>query len=998
MARTARRAFENEGAVSVRARSRSDVPAAGDPPERPDPIPLDIRPLLTPYKKRGRLLVRIERMQPRARLSAGRNNGDGSWSLASDELEDLCYLPAVKVTDPHTLAVRIVEIDPTGGSTLAVLDYVVSPDSAGPAATTEANGPDTTVELGQLRDEAQQLANRLAAREEELAAAQAEVEKTRAELARELDARQTELGAEIAAAEQRSSDRIAKLRDTWTRETETKLVKAKQEWKAAETARLAAAETVWRERADQMLAKTRAAAASAGDEGRTEIGRLKGELTALRKRLAARENEVATLQSASVEDRGRIEREFEAARAKTEDDWKAAEAARFAAAEKRWQAETERLLAEATTNAGKKERIKFDKLTEELAALRGTLAERDSQVEQLQSARAEDRARMTREFEEVQAKAERDWKAGEAGRFAAAEKRWQAETERLLAEVTTNAGNEERIQFDKLTEELTTLRGSLAERESEVVALQSAGAEDRARLTREFEEAQAKAEQDWKAGEAVRFAAAEKRWQAETERLLAEVTTNAGNEERIQFDKLTEELTTLRGSLAERESEVAALELTGAEDRARLTREFEDARAKAEQDWEAAEATRFSAAEAHWQTEIERLLAEAATNTGNEERIQFDKLTEELAALRGSLAERENEVAALQSASAEERARMKREFEEARARTEQDWKAGEVARLAAAEARWREETDGASAALRARCERAEAALEDRATPDFDEATLHRLRADLAALEKTLAERDDEMGHLRARLAESDMREPLPTDDTGRLESLKSQLEQATVRYEEAEAALTEIRQRRQPQDSGDVAHLNDEIAMLQTMLAHAKRELAVLRPAGEPVDHSTQQSANKKTEGDAKSKGGRSLFRETVVVVAVLMAAIIFAPQIASRLPYEWQAALPAFLLDNQSAGGDLDLILQKLAVPHHDRPVAVVIRPVNLRRGPSIKADNVTVLAKGTKVTEIERHGGWTHVMLREASGNRAPRQGWVYNSYLKPKADGAKATGRRD
>src|SRR5258707_14966607 len=55
-------------------------------------IPLDLAALLAPYKRHGRLTLRVERMPQRAKLSAGRNNGDGSWSLASDELEDLNYL------------------------------------------------------------------------------------------------------------------------------------------------------------------------------------------------------------------------------------------------------------------------------------------------------------------------------------------------------------------------------------------------------------------------------------------------------------------------------------------------------------------------------------------------------------------------------------------------------------------------------------------------------------------------------------------------------------------------------------------------------------------------------------------------------------------------------------------------------------------------------------------------------------------------------------------
>src|SRR5579863_7932979 len=55
-------------------------------------VPVDFRPLLKPYRKAGRLCLRIERLAQGAKLSAGRRNTDNSWSLASDELEDLHYL------------------------------------------------------------------------------------------------------------------------------------------------------------------------------------------------------------------------------------------------------------------------------------------------------------------------------------------------------------------------------------------------------------------------------------------------------------------------------------------------------------------------------------------------------------------------------------------------------------------------------------------------------------------------------------------------------------------------------------------------------------------------------------------------------------------------------------------------------------------------------------------------------------------------------------------
>src|SRR5580704_1674834 len=94
-------------------------------------IPLQLASLLSPYKNRGRLSLRIERLPHLARLSRGRNNGNGSWSLASDELEELEYLLPEGMDEAHSLAIRIIDLAGGDGKTLAVLDYLVSPEAVG---------------------------------------------------------------------------------------------------------------------------------------------------------------------------------------------------------------------------------------------------------------------------------------------------------------------------------------------------------------------------------------------------------------------------------------------------------------------------------------------------------------------------------------------------------------------------------------------------------------------------------------------------------------------------------------------------------------------------------------------------------------------------------------------------------------------------------------------------------------------------------------------------
>src|SRR6266566_3090520 len=167
--------------LSDSKRGETETPAA------PRAIAVKLGPLLSPYKKQGRLSVRIERLPQLARLSAGRNNGDNSWSLTLDELEDLAYLPPPGMVEAHHLAVRIIGLD-GGGSTLAVLDFPVSPDAPETgkgheafAAQDEAAGLGDLTQLGLLRDELTEVRAALAQRESDLAKARQKAEQAETE-------------------------------------------------------------------------------------------------------------------------------------------------------------------------------------------------------------------------------------------------------------------------------------------------------------------------------------------------------------------------------------------------------------------------------------------------------------------------------------------------------------------------------------------------------------------------------------------------------------------------------------------------------------------------------------------------------------------------------------------------------------------------------------------------------------------------------------------------
>jgi len=96
-------------------------------------VPIDLQAPLAQLGMFDGIYVVVEDVPAAVRLSAGRYNGDLSWSLGPGELDGLCAtLPANK-RNAIVLSVRVLIPDPLGyefASTIARFDVVVSPDNA----------------------------------------------------------------------------------------------------------------------------------------------------------------------------------------------------------------------------------------------------------------------------------------------------------------------------------------------------------------------------------------------------------------------------------------------------------------------------------------------------------------------------------------------------------------------------------------------------------------------------------------------------------------------------------------------------------------------------------------------------------------------------------------------------------------------------------------------------------------------------------------------------
>ena len=192
--------------------------------------------------------VVVEGIPAGVRFSAGRYNGDGTWSLAPGELEELCAILQGERTDPFVLTVRVLTPDPCGydyASTAATFDVVVTPGAIPSAVTAIHRQVQPVDPFGPLvapPDDPR------AAEDRRLAAARAEwqaEEALRLERARaqwEAAAREQWAAAEAALKARHAAD----------------LAEAESGWHDREAARIAAAETQWNARAAARQARQRA--------------------------------------------------------------------------------------------------------------------------------------------------------------------------------------------------------------------------------------------------------------------------------------------------------------------------------------------------------------------------------------------------------------------------------------------------------------------------------------------------------------------------------------------------------------------------------------------------------------------------------------------------------------------------------------------------------------------------------------------------------------------
>lgn len=325
-------------------------------------IALDLALLIAPYRRRARFTLRIENLPQGARLTAGRNNGDRTWSLALDELDELFYLPPESLADDHFLALRLVAKEEGNASTLALIELPIHAGQFTPLPPpafghTQAEAPHADT----LKQEISALKSELAGRDQEL--------------------------NQMRAASQ-------SLDGDWQAKLETAIIAAKTEWSGAEASRLAAA------RADH-------------EKEVLSFHELKDHVAAANALLSEREGELAALKAELTEQRHKSEREISAAK-------KALEAQNSLDAQRREQSaqalkELKRRCDEAETDLGRQRR----KSEAEIAAARDAVAAQGALEQGKQEQANAALAELTARCNEAEAKLDRQRETLEAEILAA---------------------------------------------------------------------------------------------------------------------------------------------------------------------------------------------------------------------------------------------------------------------------------------------------------------------------------------------------------------------------------------------------------------------------------------------------------------------------------------------------------------------------------------------------------------------------------------------------
>jgi Bacterial SH3 domain len=695
--------FPYQRSNALKAPSAS-APATVKGTPAPHSIPLDIKSAIAPYRGRRRLSMRIEGIPQSARLSAGTNNGDGTWSLALDEIEDLSYLPS-EGSGNRALRLRVISKEDDVASTVALLDLPVTtmpgtghssgraenPKTEAKASAKIAPGPKTPeLKLIHITERGRHDGNPPLS------------DDTADRIARELASTRTLWEAELRQhMESAAAEAALNLRHH------------QAAWTEAQECFIAVQQKEIESRVAEAIEITRWELQAAAE---LDLQQHKTAWTEAQERFTGAQQKETESRVAEAIEIARRESQAEAVR--TAEQSRNAESAKLASIEARWRAREEKTQKQADLRlAALAQQVNAERneLQGELQAAKDDSNKSDSALRAANLALTQQEETWKAKLKTALSEAKGLWAVLEDTRLKEAEDRLLAQFEQTLAErdqVIANAGHGADPANASHTEKIEALTRRVEARDFELAQLRTHCDEQAAATEASLKDAR----ETWQRAEAERLNAAEAKWQAASSASLADHAKIDALARQVEARNL--ELAQLRTPC---DGQAAATEAS-----------LKDAR----ETWQRAEAERLNVAEAKWQ---------AASSASLADQGEIDTLTSQVAA-------RDLELAQLRTHCERQAAVTETALKDAQT----TWQRAEAERLKAAEAKWQANLSTSLADYAARCQALELELSQACSTSEigrggDDAYIARINREIKTLKATVADREAALALTQASL-------------------------------------------------------------------------------------------------------------------------------------------------------------------------------------------------------------------------------------------------------
>jgi hypothetical protein len=421
--------------MALKARAHeSNLRSGGDKrDERLVLHPVDLSPLVEPFRGNGRLSLRFEGLPPRARFSNGNRASERAWSLTPEDLPGLSYVLAPDTDIDHALTLRVVGLergDTLGVQTVRMKDVLGATTPPSPSSKPDRGSDDLRAHLDESKKSLSSLEN-------QLADALKVIQKLSEPSGRDA-------GADLETA-----------RAQWKADEAERLASFQAQWREAETTRFNDLNAQWQAKLQELASRhLEEVAAAKAQNNSSELKVLRDKVAALQSTIDERETALGTAMKRFEAEKEERSLEQSAARSREAklkqalEDLESEHTRALKAAD-----EQLRLQAKASGNEGEAIR----QLNDTVRHLQSTLAERDRALAEL--------TRLVEQKDAAQRQLQTD-AASAATNLEALKQAQKQELARLQDELSSAraSGKDEQIA-GQLNEKVRHLQTTLSERE-----------------------------------------------------------------------------------------------------------------------------------------------------------------------------------------------------------------------------------------------------------------------------------------------------------------------------------------------------------------------------------------------------------------------------------------------------------------------------------------------------------------------------------------------------